>query len=135
MFDTICTLPLASDLFAQAIHPTDPIISVGLSSGHVQTFRLPAIGDDGEDPDGAKDGVGKIVTQWQTRRHKGSCRSLAFSHDGEGEQLILISYLLCQFFIFVIWRFFEHMRLIFLQYSIRQAPMALSKPPRRARVK
>ncbi|KAI9884596.1 MAG: hypothetical protein M1823_003616 [Watsoniomyces obsoletus] len=83
MFDTICTLPLASDLFAQAIHLTDPILSVGLSSGHVQTYRLPAISDDGEDPDGANDGVGKIVTQWQTRRHKGSCRSLAFSLDGE----------------------------------------------------
>ncbi|MCJ1389722.1 WD repeat-containing protein jip5 [Xylographa bjoerkii] len=81
MFDTICTLPLPSDLFAQAIHPTAPILAVGLASGHVQTYRLPPI------PSSAthstpENGCGTIDTSWRTKRHKGSCRSLAFSADG-----------------------------------------------------
>lgn len=42
MFDNICTLPLTADIFTQAIHPTLPILSVGLSSGHIQTYRLPS---------------------------------------------------------------------------------------------
>ena len=105
MFDTICTLPLSSDLFAQVIHPSLPILSVGLSSGHVQTFRLPAAAEDedvSEDADdsagnsingkvpgrrlssaASENGLGEIETAWRTRRHKGSCRSLAFSLDGK----------------------------------------------------
>lgn len=88
MFDTICTLPLTSDLFAQAIHPSQPILTVGLSSGHVQTFRLPA---DAHEHDSSSNntststtnGVGQIETTWRTKRHKGSCRSVAYSYDGE----------------------------------------------------
>ena len=96
MFDTICTLPLSSDLFTQAIHPTEPIVSVGLSSGRVQTFRLPpTIGETDEDggkksggkigeaPSKARNGFGHIDTVWETRRHKGSCRCLGFGVDGE----------------------------------------------------
>lgn len=95
MFDTICTLPLSSDLFAQAIHPTEPIVSVGLSSGRVKTFRLPpTIGETGENGEksagkvgGAasklRNGFGHIDTVWETRRHKGSCRCLGFGVDGE----------------------------------------------------
>ena len=45
MFDTVCTVPLPSDLFSQAIHPTEPILTVGLSSGHVYTYRLPSDSD------------------------------------------------------------------------------------------
>ena len=115
MFDNICTLPLHADIFTLAIHPTSPIFSVGLSSGHVQTFRLPLPpGADGTTSSSAhnnttststsshnsstlihkspaitptsrrlsENGFDTIDTVWQTRRHKGSCRALAFSHDG-----------------------------------------------------
>ncbi|KAJ6074423.1 uncharacterized protein N7446_002200 [Penicillium canescens] len=87
MFDTVCTLPLPSDLFSQAIHPEEPVVSVGLASGHVQTFRLP-FEDSDEDDDtvsnsSARNGKGHIDTMWKTRRHKGSCRTLGFSTDGQ----------------------------------------------------
>lgn len=88
MFDTVCTLPLSSDLFDQAIHPSEPVVSVGLAAGHVQTFRLPSEDSDGDDDDAgshssARNGKGHIDTMWRTRRHKGSCRCLGFGHDGE----------------------------------------------------
>ncbi|WEW59695.1 WD repeat-containing protein jip5 [Emydomyces testavorans] len=77
MFDTVCSYPLSSDLFTQAIHPTEPLVSVGLSSGHVQTFHLPLPSENG------KAGYGHIDTVWRTRRHKGSCRCVGFGTDGE----------------------------------------------------
>ena len=109
MFDTICTLPLCSDLFSQALHPTLPILAVGLSSGHVQVYRLPPApipsdasnsDDEEEVNDGdaqlsgsrprrlssaaSENGLGEIETAWRTRRHpEGSCRCLGFSPDGE----------------------------------------------------
>lgn len=118
MFDTICSLPLTSDLFAQSLHPTKPIVAVGLSSGHVQSFKLPAAAGAAEDDDeneveddnstsddavkrssngnhnrrkgrrlsssaASENGLGEIETAWRTRRHKGSCRCLAYSPDGE----------------------------------------------------
>ncbi|KAJ1324533.1 WD repeat-containing protein 55 [Microdochium nivale] len=93
MFENLCTLPLTSELFTQAAHPTEPLLAVGLASGHVQCFRLPAAGDsssgDDADADGdtsvmsvLSDGRGMIDTAWRTRRHKGSCRSVVFSSDG-----------------------------------------------------
>ena len=85
MFDTICTLPLTSDLFAQGLHPTEPVLSVGLSSGHVQTFRLPDVASESSE-DGtsaSENGFGQIEMPWRTRRHKGSCRCVNFSHDGD----------------------------------------------------
>jgi hypothetical protein len=98
LYENLCQLPLSSELFCQAIHPSEPIVAVGLSSGHVQAFRLPAeeedsnagSDDDDDDDEGTttlsalSDGRSHIETQWRTRRHKGSCRSLAFSPDGEG---------------------------------------------------
>lgn len=87
MFDTVCTLPLSSDLFAQAIHPEEPVVSVGLASGHVQTFRLPFVeaedDDDGASNSSSRNGKGHIDTMWRTRRHKGSCRTLGFGIDGK----------------------------------------------------
>jgi len=79
MFDALCTYPLTSDLFAQSTHPTSPLLALGLASGHVQLNRLPP-----SDPSSTPQaGRSCIDTVWRTRRHKGSCRSLCFSPDGE----------------------------------------------------
>ncbi|KAJ5090920.1 hypothetical protein N7532_009604 [Penicillium argentinense] len=84
MFDTVCSLPLSSDLFTQAIHPREPVVSVGLAAGHVQTFRLPSEVDDDDGASSSScNGKGHIDTMWRTRRHKGSCRCLGFGVDGE----------------------------------------------------
>jgi len=84
MFENLCSLPLSSDLFTQALHPTEPILAVGLSGGHVQTFRLPPIDGESSDDEDGNTSINTIDTQWRTRRHKGSCRTLAYSLDGEG---------------------------------------------------
>ncbi|TAQ88155.1 hypothetical protein B7494_g3550 [Chlorociboria aeruginascens] len=92
MFENLCTLPLTSELFTQVLHPTEPILSVGLSGGHVQSFRLPPSNYDSSN-DGDVDssvlstGTSTIETEWRTRRHKGSCRTLAYSYDGAGISL------------------------------------------------
>ncbi|CAG7924528.1 unnamed protein product [Penicillium olsonii] len=87
MFDTVCTFPLSEELFAQAIHPEEPVVSVGLASGHVETFRLPSLDseedDDASSQSSARNGKGHIDTMWRTRRHKGSCRTLGFGIDGQ----------------------------------------------------
>lgn len=41
MWDTICHLPLSSDLISLATHPYEPVIAIGLASGHVQALRIP----------------------------------------------------------------------------------------------
>ena len=86
MFDTICTLPLSSDLFAQAVHPTEPLFTIGLSNGYVETLKLPPVEDYDHEPPQKKrrgsNGTGFVDTAWKTKRHKGSCRCLAYSIDG-----------------------------------------------------
>ncbi|KAK4507264.1 hypothetical protein PRZ48_000999 [Zasmidium cellare] len=89
MLDTLCALPLSADLFAQAVHPTEPLVTVGLSSGHVQTLKLPPVDDDDEEEKivtvpgrRGSNGTDMVDTAWRTKRHKGSCRCLAYSVDG-----------------------------------------------------
>ncbi|KAL8915737.1 MAG: hypothetical protein Q9172_006713 [Xanthocarpia lactea] len=86
MFNSICTFPLPSDLLAQAVHPTSPLLALGFASGHIQLERLPAPPSSPELRSKATspstNGRGTVETAWRTRRHKGSCRSLAFTLDG-----------------------------------------------------
>ncbi|KAL8685561.1 MAG: hypothetical protein Q9218_007686 [Villophora microphyllina] len=87
MYNSICSFPLSSDLFTQAIHPTSSLLAIGLASGHVQLHRLPSLPSNSSPRSKAKtastNGHGTIETGWRTRRHKGSCRSVVFSSDGE----------------------------------------------------
>lgn len=99
MFDNICSLPLTSDFFAQTIHPEESILAIGLSAGHVESYRLPPAANHANDVSNldessdapqtrrhsaaaSENGLGQIESIWRTRRHKGSCRSLAYSPEG-----------------------------------------------------
>ncbi|EWC46305.1 hypothetical protein DRE_04476 [Drechslerella stenobrocha 248] len=74
-----------SPVFALAAHPSAPLFTAGLISGHVYTYTWPteapaAASGNLTDTDGLPAGYNLA---WKTRRHKGSCRSAVYSPDGE----------------------------------------------------
>lgn len=78
------SIPFQSPVFTLAAHPSEPLLTAGLLSGHVYTYTWPKeVPSDDEDE--AEDGLpGGYKVAWKTRRHKGSCRSAAYSNDGQG---------------------------------------------------
>ena len=87
MYDTVCNLSFAAQINTLAVHPTEPTIAVGLVSGHVEARRLSSAQANQEaelEPRVRRgsDGIGIVEALWKTRRHKGSCRSICFDHDG-----------------------------------------------------
>lgn len=90
MFESVCSLPLSGDVFAQAVHPTEPLVAVGLFNGRVKCFRLPpttggssSVSEDDAETSILSDGRATIDTIWETKRHKRSCRALTYSPDGD----------------------------------------------------
>ncbi|KAK6519471.1 WD repeat-containing protein jip5 [Arthrobotrys megalospora] len=77
------SIPFQSPVFTLAAHPSEPLFTAGLLSGHVYTYTWPKeVPSDDEDE--AEDGLpGGYKVAWKTRRHKGSCRSAAYSNDGQ----------------------------------------------------
>lgn len=82
-------IALPADVFSLALHPSRPLLAAGLSSGHLHAYTWPHSGDSGEDEDegGDAEDEGGFRVSWKTRRHKGSCRCIAFSGDGGGALL------------------------------------------------
>ncbi|KAK9330195.1 WD40-repeat-containing domain protein [Lipomyces starkeyi] len=93
------TISFPSTIFGVAVHPSKPILATGLSTGHVFMHRYAADEDDSDDEKDSDvsssgevdDGTGGKVTDgeftevdrlWRTRRHKGSCRGVAFDEEG-----------------------------------------------------
>ncbi|KAI5858349.1 WD40-repeat-containing domain protein [Tricharina praecox] len=82
------SIRLPSDLFALAVHPTAPLITAALCSGHVYTYTWPSTPeekDEDEDDDVVTTPAASgdpFTIAWKTRRHKGSCRAAVYSSDG-----------------------------------------------------
>jgi hypothetical protein len=95
------SIGIPSDLFALAVHPTRPLFTVGLSSGHVYTYTTTISSAATEDSDEEVDQEGDedkgpnvtekltFKTSWKTKRHKGSCRNAIYSNDGQGSHFPL----------------------------------------------
>ncbi|KAL2890510.1 WD repeat-containing protein JIP5 [Ceratocystis lukuohia] len=86
MFESTCSLPTSSDLFCLVLHPEKPLLTVGLASGHVETFELPAPASEtstsSESTSQKPKKIALIRSVWRTKRHQGSCRALAYQKDG-----------------------------------------------------
>lgn len=77
---TCQSIPLTADLFGLAVHPSRPLLVTALASGHVYAYTTPAADDFSIADTAGNDSA--AATAWKTRRHKGSCRDVAFSPDG-----------------------------------------------------
>lgn len=75
-------LPSDSDAIEDASEDSSssPTKTSNLINGSPLSSILPRRGSS---TSASESGLGSIATVWATRRHKGSCRCLAFSHDGE----------------------------------------------------
>jgi len=80
------SLRLPSDLFALAVHPTAPLITAALCSGHVYTYTWPSSSEEKDEDDEESTNItvaqDPFTVAWKTRRHKGSCRAAVYSSDG-----------------------------------------------------
>ncbi|KAJ8103191.1 WD40-repeat-containing domain protein [Lipomyces tetrasporus] len=93
------TISFPSTIFSIAVYPEKPVVASGLSTGHVFIHRYAADegvdaskqdgdGSSGEESDrriGGKMTGGEFMVVdrlWKTRRHKGSCRGVAFDEQG-----------------------------------------------------
>ncbi|KAK7203941.1 WD40-repeat-containing domain protein [Myxozyma melibiosi] len=86
------TLTFASPVFCTAAHPSEAVVATGLGTGHVFVHRYAEddeddrsdMSDDSDSEEEAKPGI-KINEKvlWKTRRHKGSCRAVAFDELGQ----------------------------------------------------
>ncbi|KAK9237593.1 WD40-repeat-containing domain protein [Lipomyces kononenkoae] len=81
------TISFPSTIFSVAVHPSRPLAATGLSTGHVFIHRYAADANDSENDDDSGDSddghiAEKVDLLWKTRRHKGSCRGVAFDEAG-----------------------------------------------------
>ncbi|KAF3906190.1 hypothetical protein ABW20_dc0101135 [Dactylellina cionopaga] len=72
-----------SPVFTLAAHPSEPLFTAGLLSGHVYTYTWPKEAPSVDEVAVADALPGGYKVAWKARRHKGSCRSAAYSHDGQ----------------------------------------------------
>ncbi|KAI5803802.1 WD40-repeat-containing domain protein [Geopyxis carbonaria] len=69
------SITFPADVFSLAVHPSRPLLSTGLSSGHVYSYTWNTGATESEKP--------IFSLAWKTHRHKGSCRCAAYSINGD----------------------------------------------------
>lgn len=89
----------ADPLFSAKCHPSEPIFVTGTATGHVQAYRydIDKLEEIYEDQDKFPYDVScvkyddfdddSIIVQWNTKRHKTSCRDLCFDLPSGGEKI------------------------------------------------
>ncbi|RPA86106.1 hypothetical protein BJ508DRAFT_302022 [Ascobolus immersus RN42] len=89
-------LALPNPLLTASLHPSEPILATGLSSGHVQVYRLPSEAsttaaadsdsdhdsDDDTSPSPESQNSSEFSLLWKTRRHKPTVRAVSYTCDG-----------------------------------------------------